>query len=1079
MLEILSSNLVLPLLAVLASLVLLFFALPRRMPPGIQMTPWITVAALVWAMSDLAYLALPLLEQLPAMSAWFRSLGMDILPLASLLQILLLTEKIRWPNRGSLALFSCTLLLEQGLYWVFDSQSVQALGSLSAAFTLHLTLRIVPLLAAGFVLVYHFLQAPHLFRKISWFYLASSLIIGIIYITEFIAQPASRPPHISPLFADLSQVAFLVATLRYQLHAILPLTRTALMDKLGEAVIVLDYTGRFVDLNSAARRLLDSMPAASSRRGLLRQPIGSLFPELKHFFENPSQTIPSRLELEIGTSPRTRVMELSISPLAGAAARPVGWLLQMRDISRQKQEQSRQQERIRLWENQARLLDATLSASPDFTMITDQPGKFLYASPASSEFIDRRTKELEQLTWDDLNLPQPEKQLFGSKLEEAFNAKEPRSFEFQLPADPGTRYFEVYLSPFETGESGVLCMACTVREMTSRRRMEEALKESEQRYRSIVEVLDEGIVIQDHLGRVTGCNRSAQRLLGLTVDESLGKIFVDTQQLAIREDGSPFPHEQHPSMRALHSGQAQEKVIMGVQSPNLDMRWLLVNSQPLFQDDQANPYAVVSSYVDITPNKLAENALRDSHRRFETLLEFAPAAMLVVDQASRILLVNSRLEAEVGYPREQLLGRSISILVPERFRQLHISHQEKYIQNPVARQMGSNLSLFALRADGSEFPVDIGLSPIETNEGLRIICYLVDITERKAQEEALRRVNEQLSRSLADLQGHNRELILLGEMSEMLQRCETIEEAYKVSTEYAQKLFPGFSGALYLHDADRLMLQSTTSWGDSPPQQSVFVPSACWALRRSRAHTVEHFEEGLRCQHIDPGEIQPQSGFICVPMQAQGQVMGMFHLRGLSENLIRSLENLAVTFTSHLTISFLNITLRDTLRVQSVHDPLTGLHNRRYMEDALSREIAIASRYKRDLSLILFDIDHFKLYNDQHGHTFGDLLLKTIGEYLQMNLRSMDIACRYGGEEFLIILPDTPLSNGLLVARKIKTGLGQLRFDDAQTEVQPLQVSMGVTAYQGEDESASGLIQRADQALYQAKETGRNRIVTS
>jgi hypothetical protein len=114
MLEILSSNLVLPLLAVLASLVLLFYALPKRMPTGIQMTPWITVAALVWAVSDLSYLALPLLEQLPLLSAWFRSLGMDILPLASLLQILLLTEKIRWPNRGSLVLFTCTLLLEQG-----------------------------------------------------------------------------------------------------------------------------------------------------------------------------------------------------------------------------------------------------------------------------------------------------------------------------------------------------------------------------------------------------------------------------------------------------------------------------------------------------------------------------------------------------------------------------------------------------------------------------------------------------------------------------------------------------------------------------------------------------------------------------------------------------------------------------------------------------------------------------------------------------------------------------------------------------------------------------------------------------
>ena len=106
-------------------------------------------------------------------------------------------------------------------------------------------------------------------------------------------------------------------------------------------------------------------------------------------------------------------------------------------------------------------------------------------------------------------------------------------------------------------------------------------------------------------------------------------------------------------------------------------------------------------------------------------------------------------------------------------------------------------------------------------------------------------------------------------------------------------------------------------------------------------------------------------------------------------------------------------------------------------------------------------------------------MLKAIGEYLQKNLRSMDIACRYGGEEFLIILPDTSIENGLLVARKIKTGLSELRFNGTQTEVQPLQISMGVTAYQGEDESDSGLIHRADQALYQAKEAGRNRIVTS
>lgn len=1073
---ILASSMILPLLAAVASLVLLFYALPRHRPPGIQMTPWITVAALLWAVSDLSYLAA---LQLPALSAWLRSLGMDILPLASLLQILLLTGKASWPNRGGLVVFAVTLLVEQVLYWIFGSQTGGALLAQTVAFVLHLSLRIIPLLAAGTVLTYHIIQAPNLFQRPAWVFLLSSLVIGIIYLTEIIEQPASSPPHLSPLFADLSQLAFLAATLRYHLHSILPLTRAALMDKLGDAVIVLDNSGHFVDLNSSARRVLLALPGAAVKGKLTHLTVGQLFPELERFFEKPGQTIPSRIEVETGTPAGKHVMELSISPLAGAGAKAVGWLLLMRDISRLKQEQVRQQERIQVWESQARLLDATLSASPDLIVISDQAGKFLYASPSSYEFIQGDEKASQPPGWADLNLPEEVVQLFSQNVQAAFTTGEARAFDFDIPSEAGKRFFEVFLSPFEASENGMMYTACTVREVTSRRTMEDALKESEQRYRSIVEVLDEGIVIHDQMGRVTGCNRSAQRLLGLSVDQSLGRIFVDTQQLSIREDGSPFPHEHHPAMLALHSGQAQEKVIMGMQSPNQEMRWLLVNSQPLIQEGQAKPYAVVSSYVDITPNKLAENALRDSQKRFETLLEFAPAAMLVVDARSRILLVNSRLETDLGYAREQLLGQPISLLIPERFRQVHLLHQEKFLQNPAARQMGTNLELFALKAGGSEIAVDIGLSPIETNEGMRIICYLVDITERKRQEEALRQANEQLSRSLEDLQGYNRELVLLGEMSEMLQRCETVEEAYKVATEFAQRLFPGFSGALYLNDTDQLLLTSSISWGEQPPQQLVFTPNSCWALRRGRAHAVEHFEEGLRCQHIDPGEIQPHSGFICVPMQAQGQAMGLFHLRGQGENLVRSLENLAVTFTGHITISFLNITLRDTLRIQSVHDPLTGLHNRRYMEEALTREIAIASRYKRDLSLIMIDVDHFKGYNDTHGHAFGDRLLRSIGGYLLKNLRSMDIACRYGGEEFLVILPDTSQANALLVARKLKTGLAGLKFSDIQADVSPVQVSMGVSAYQGGDEDSSALIYKADQALYQAKESGRNRIVTA
>ncbi len=1076
----LSIQLFFSILVIPLSLGLMFYALSRRTPPGIQMTPWISDAALLWAVSDLfLVISPPDLRQAHIISTWFRSLGMDILPIASLVQILLVTGRTKWPNKVIRMAFICTLLLEQGLFWFFENQATGVTPSTTIPFAIHMALRVTPLLAAGFVLADHSLHAPLLIQRISLFYLGSSLIIGMIYGIEFLGQPLFNTLYLSPILAVFSQFSFLAATNRYHMHALLPLTRNALMDKLGDAVIVLDPGGRFVDLNSSARRILNSMPDTPSQIEILNHPIGKIFPQLKRFFENPEQTVPSRFEIETDSHGEKRFMEVSISPLSGSTSYLIGYLLLMRDISRQKKEQTRQQERVKLWENQARLLDATLSASPDFLMINDRQGKFIYASPTFLEFVGFQPEGLDQRTWQDLNVSAEIKEIFVKQLEEALVSQKSHTFEFTVNNNSSTRFFEAYLSPFETGNPAVTHIASTVREVTSRRNVEEALKASEQRYRSIVEVLDEGIVIQDHQGRVTGCNRSAERLLGLTVDESLGKIFVDTQHLAIREDGSPFPHEEHPAMLALRTGKAQNKVIMGVKFPSQEMRWLLVNAQPLMKNNQASPYAVVSSYVDITPNKMAENALRDSQRRFETLLEYAPAAILVVDQESNILLVNSSAEGELGYSREQLLGKSLSILIPGRYRLAHNAHQEKFLQNPVARQMGTNLSLFALRADGSEFPVDIGLSPIETNEGMRIICYLVNVTERKRQEEALRQVNEQLSNSLADLRHHNRELILLGEMSEMLQRCESIEEAYMVATNFAQRLFPDLSGALYLHNPESLLLESTINWGDSPPIQTTFLPNACWSLRRGRAHTVEHYEEGLHCQHIDPGELRPQSGFICVPMQAQGQVMGMFHLRGSTESMIRSLENLAVTFTGHITISFLNISLRDSLRTQSIHDPLTGLHNRRYLEETLNREVAIASRYKRDLSVILFDIDHFKIFNDTHGHTFGDFLLRNIGEYLQKNLRSMDIACRYGGEEFLIILPDTSIENSLVVARKIKSGLSKLRFDSMRVKEVSVQVSMGVAAYQGESETSSDLIQRADQALYQAKQTGRNRIVTS
>jgi diguanylate cyclase (GGDEF)-like protein len=171
--------------------------------------------------------------------------------------------------------------------------------------------------------------------------------------------------------------------------------------------------------------------------------------------------------------------------------------------------------------------------------------------------------------------------------------------------------------------------------------------------------------------------------------------------------------------------------------------------------------------------------------------------------------------------------------------------------------------------------------------------------------------------------------------------------------------------------------------------------------------------------------------------------------------------------------------LRETLRNQSVRDPLTGLFNRRYMEESFERELARAARGRASLGVIMMDIDHFKHFNDTYGHAVGDLLLKELGAFAQKSLRQSDIACRYGGEEFLLILPEANLETTSERARQICLGVSQLHFQNQSLAEASVTLSLGVSAYPVHGLTSEALIHAADSALYQAKNEGRNRVIVS
>jgi diguanylate cyclase (GGDEF)-like protein len=184
-------------------------------------------------------------------------------------------------------------------------------------------------------------------------------------------------------------------------------------------------------------------------------------------------------------------------------------------------------------------------------------------------------------------------------------------------------------------------------------------------------------------------------------------------------------------------------------------------------------------------------------------------------------------------------------------------------------------------------------------------------------------------------------------------------------------------------------------------------------------------------------------------------------------------------FASLTALVLNNAQLREALREQSIRDPITGLYNRRYMEEVLKQQLNRVTRQLHSLGIIMIDIDHFKLFNDTHGHAAGDALLRELGQFLQSHIRGEDIACRYGGEEFTLIMPDASLEAAQQRAEYLRQGARQLRLHDAGQFHEGITLSAGVAIYPQHGRTIENVLRAADAALYRAKQEGRDRVVVA
>jgi diguanylate cyclase (GGDEF)-like protein/PAS domain S-box-containing protein len=484
----------------------------------------------------------------------------------------------------------------------------------------------------------------------------------------------------------------------------------------------------------------------------------------------------------------------------------------------------------------------------------------------------------------------------------------------------GERWVWIFARPQVDMENRVTTIVGAVQDITERKQAEAALAESEKKFRALFETMSEGIVYEDHDGKIISANPAAERLLGISLDQMQGRTSVDPRWKAVHENGSPFPGENHSLNIAAKTGKPTTGEVMGIFNPKSDSYvWLSVNSTPEFLPGEMYPFRAYAVFRDITERKMTEEALKESESLYRKMNENSPLGMhfYKLNDKNQLIFTGANPAADklLGVDNFQFIGKTIE----EAFPQLTQTEVPERYRDTAAKGIPWSTEQITY-SDDKGIAGAFDVRAFQTTPG-NMVAIFADITERKQAEVELQQTKEGL-------------------------------------------------------EAANIQLQT--------------------ALEREKqlAHT----------------------------------------------------------------------------------DVLTGINNRRYLYELAEREFEMSTRYQQPLSLMLFDIDHFKEVNDTFGHAVGDHILQRVTQVACDELRSTDIIGRYGGEEFVVILPMTKAQQAYSLAERIRSGV-EAMFVPTEKGDAAVTLSIGIIEMVkgAQNGSAESLIRRADEAMYSAKQAGRNR----
>ncbi|MDB6060074.1 MAG: Response regulator PleD [Verrucomicrobiaceae bacterium] len=502
--------------------------------------------------------------------------------------------------------------------------------------------------------------------------------------------------------------------------------------------------------------------------------------------------------------------------------------------------------------------------------------------------------------------------------------------------------------------------------------------------------------------------------------------------------------------------------------------------------------------------------LTESENSYRLLIETAEEGVWMLDRHGVTTHSNDIMQKLLGCPGA-LLGHSVLEFVFEEDRAIAQENLQR-------RMLGvANKYQFSLRrVDGGRVHVLVSSAPALSRDGevTGILALVTDVTEligirhelqqlnrqlearveertralelsnselarevvvREYTQQELRESNERLNRYLRELERHNEDNTRLNLLSDQLHCCDSHAELQKVLERSCSEVFGSEGGALLQWCDDELCLLGAP-WGAGVGQNWQLVAAAQLALKRGRLFPAFIEEQGQASANVFQGNWQ----LLCAPLQSRGSSIGVLaQLRSTpfwtGDSIADDkLEQMLRAMADHTALALNNLSLREQLREQSLSDPLTGLYNRRFMYQQMDRLVSLWERNNQPFALILLDVDHFKSVNDRFGHDVGDEVLVCLADMLGHQVRRSDVACRMGGEEFVVLMGGAEQKQALERAEAIRLAIATMRVVGAGDS--QITVSAGVALYPQHGDDAYMLLRAADRALYESKNQGRDRI---